>query len=415
MLNCRFSALVLFFCLGLSNFCIAKRVTWTESEVSILRSLSLTALPALPNSFSNRFADLAQAQVFGKQLFFDKRLSGNGKLSCASCHQQEKYFTDGLSRAVGTTTGTRNTPTVVGSGWLRWFYWDGRRDSLWSQALIPFEATNEMGSSRLAVTRFVAQNKKYLRYYETVFGDLSIDFLNPKLPEHAGPLGDKNTQDNWYHLPHSFQQQINRVYSNLGKAIAAYERTLIPQANRFDHYVDQLVNLDKNDKSTQTTEELSEDEIAGIKLFINPKKTQCLQCHNGPLLTNGGFHNIGSGNLSGAILDFGRVFGLQSALMDEFNCLGPYSDAKPEQCTTIRFLNRSNHIPLRGAYKTPSLRNVKHTGPYFHDGRFNTLMEVVHYYNKPPVNNGPHEIRALKLQAEQQAQLVAFLNLLTER
>lgn len=405
----RFSSVVLLFSLYLSSLCASEETQWNKSELSILRSLSLSSLPPLPVSKSNRFADHSLAQEFGQLLFFDKRLSGDGKSSCASCHQPEKYFTDGLPRITSDTTVGRNTPTIVASGWLRWLYWDGRRDSLWSQALIPFEAADEMASSRLAVTRIIAQDKNYHRLYQSIFGELPVSILNKNLPEHAGPLGDTNTRDKWHRLPKHVQQQINRVYSNLGKSIAAYERTLMPKPSRFDHYVDQLFDDSKQDI------ELSEEEIVGIKLFIDPQKTQCMQCHNGPLLTNGGFHNIGSGKFQGESLDFGRMLGLQAVLMDEFNCLGNYSDAKPDECSAIRFLNRSNHIPLQGAFKTPSLRNVLLTSPYFHDGRFNTLMEVMKFYNQPPTSNGPHELKELQLQDDQLKQLIAFLKLLTAK
>jgi cytochrome c peroxidase len=405
----RFSSVALLFGLCLSSLCAAEETQWNKSELSILRSLSLSSLPPLPVSKSNRFADHSQAQEFGQLLFFDERLSGDGKTSCASCHQPEKYFTDGLPRITSDTTVGRNTPTIVASGWLRWFYWDGRRDSLWSQALIPFEAADEMASSRLAVTRIITQDKNYLRLYQSIFGKLPVSLLNKNLPEHAGPLGDADMRDKWHRLPKHVQQQINRVYSNLGKSIAAYERTLAPKPTRFDHYVDQLIDDNKQ------TIELTEQEIAGIKLFIDPQKTQCMQCHNGPLFTNGGFHNVGSGKFQGESLDFGRMLGLQAVLMDEFNCLGNYSDANPDECTTIKFLNRSNHIPLQGAFKTPSLRNALLTSPYFHDGRFNSLIEVMQFYNQPPTKNGPHELKDLKLQDEQLVQLVAFLKLLTVR
>ena len=409
MLNLLFNRYILFFYLCIPVICFSEQIEWNANELSILKSLSLSSLPPLPNSPSNRVSNNSQAQKLGKQLFFEKRLSGNGELSCASCHQPEKYFTDGIPLAKGAKTTNRNTPTIVSSGWLRWFYWDGRRDSLWSQALIPFEAEEEMASSRLAVTRFIASNKDYRLQYESIFGGIPKILSDKNLPEHAGPIGDKFARTNWQRLSNHHQQQINQVYSNIGKTIAAYERTLTPKPTRFDHYIDQLF-INNNQKIT-----LTEKEIAGIKLFINPEKTQCMQCHNGPLLTNNGFHNIGTGKFKGESLDFGRMLGLQAVLMDEFNCLGIYSDAKPNQCTSIRFLNRSHHIPLQGAFKTPSLRNVQLTAPYFHDGRFDTLVKVIQFYNQPPRNNGSHELKKLELNDKQLDELVAFLNLLTEK
>jgi len=129
--------------------------SWTDSEQAIIESLWIERLPSLPDNPSNQYANNKQAQVLGKQLFFDKKLSLNKELSCASCHIPEKFFTDGLSLSKGVNEAGRNSISVVGSSWQRWFYWDGRKDSLWSQALIPFEAPNEMGSSRVAVVKTI--------------------------------------------------------------------------------------------------------------------------------------------------------------------------------------------------------------------------------------------------------------------
>ncbi|MGH1486106.1 MAG: cytochrome-c peroxidase [Cellvibrionaceae bacterium] len=406
--------LVIAFYIGAIVFVEANDTVWTENELRILRSLSLKSLSSVPPSPSNRYVNSINAQVLGKNLFYDKALSVDGTLSCASCHQPEKYFTDGLPRSQGVISGkndvshSRNAPTVVGSAWLRWFYWDGRRDSLWSQALIPFEANNEMGSSRLSVVRYIAMDDDYKQAYEGLFGKLDPEFLSEKLPKHAGPLGNKKFQDNWYRLPKSLRKNINIAYSNIGKSIAAYQRTLVPKTTRFDRYVDFL------DAKKDTGNIISKDEIAGIRLFIDTKKTQCLQCHNGPLLTNRGFHNVGTGNFTGTVLDFGRLFGLQAALMDPFNCIGEYSDAKSTDCLQLRFLNKAHHIPLKGAFKVPSLRGVAYTAPYFHDGRFNSLEEVMAYYNNPPNNNGPHELKPLDLSDKQMQQLVAFMKMLVK-
>jgi len=100
--------------------------------------------------------------------------------------------------------------------------------------------------------------------------------------------------------------------------------------------------------------------------------------------------------------------------MDEFNCMGPYSDADNSQCKALRFLSRNQHIPLKGAFKTPSLRNLTATAPYFHDGRFNRLIDVLHYYQRPPEDNGAHELKALNLKDEELLSLVSFLEMFTE-
>jgi cytochrome c peroxidase len=385
---------------------VSDPANWTAQQLQILRSLTLSRLPSVPTDPSNRYANHPDAQTLGRKLFFDPQFSANGQLSCASCHQPHRFFTDGLPRAIGVRATGRNTPTLIATAWSRWFYWDGRRDSLWAQALVPFEAADEMGSSRLAVVRKVGQQAEYRQLYQALFGSFPDALLDASLPKNAGPLGDRDTQNQWYRLSANTQLAINQVYSHLGKAIAAYERTLLPQASRFDVYADQLLS------GQPIIAPLSNNEIAGLKLFIDANQTQCLQCHNGPLLTNGDFHNIGSGNFTGGTLDFGRSLGLQAVLMDEFNCLGRFSDAPPDACKPVRFLNKSAHAPLQGAYKTPTLRQVKDTAPYFHDGRFKGLLDVMRYYNQPPNNNGPHELKPLNLTDQQLLDLVAFINTL---
>ncbi len=387
----------------------AQPLEWSARELRVLSSLSLNAAGPAPAVASNRVADNPQAAALGEQLFFEPRLSGNGELSCASCHQPERYFTDGRARSEGMGRTLRNAPTVIASGWQTWFYWDGRRDSLWSQALIPIEAADEMGASRVEAVRLLGQDADYRQRYEAIFGAYPTVAVSNIPTARAGPFGNADSRDRWHRLGPAQQQLVNQVYANLGKAIAAYERTLIPTPSRFDRYVAQL--LASSDPPAKPL--LTPQEQLGARLFIDADKTQCLQCHNGPMFTNGGFHNIGTGNFSGSQMDFGRVFGLRAVLMDEFNCLGRYSDAAPEQCSELRFLNRDAHVPLEGAFKTPGLRNVSHTAPYFHDGRHASLMDVMMHYNTPPDQQlGPHELRALELSEVQLRALIAFLQTL---
>ena len=409
----RFRQEILFCVCGIALVCSQSAAAeWRQAELNILRSLSLSELRPLPRAPSNRVANDANAARLGEKLFFDTTFSKGQAISCATCHVPDKYFTDQRKVAIGLQASHRNTPTVVGSAWQRWFYWDGRRDSLWAQALIPFEAQGEMGSDRHSVVWRFGQNTEYVELYERLFGEFPTSLRSNAAPVQASPIGDAQTQDRWYRIPRAKQVQINTVFANLGKVIAAYERTLLPSATRFDRYVEQLLFPGRK---TSDTASVSADEIAGMRLFIDPEKTQCLQCHNGALLTNGDFHNIGTGNFSGEHLDFGRLLGLQAVQADEFNCLGQYSDAHPKQCSQLRFLETAqHHVPLQGAFKTPSLRNLKLTPPYFHDGRFSELRDVLQHYNVPPNDSGNHELKALRLSDRQLDQLLAFLQMLSD-
>ena len=379
---------------------------FTEAEKAIIQSLSLDQLPAKPTSHSNRFADDPRAQQFGAQLFFEKGLSLNGEVACSSCHHPEKSFTDGLSTSDTESGKGRNAPSVIGSAWQRWFYWDGRKDSLWSQAMSPIETPNEMGSNRLAAVRYIAEHPGYKSQYEKIFGPLPDIALSDKQPDSAGPYDNKQSREIWSKFSPELKQTINSAFVNIGKALEAYQRTLVYEPTSFDLFARELT-------ASSTEYSLNAVELAGLQLFINDGKTQCLQCHNGPLFTNGGFHNVGSGVFKGDHLDFGRMIGLQAVTRDEFNCLGKYSDADADDCSSLRFLNPSPQIPVKGAFKTPSLRNLTHTGPYFHDGRFTSLKEVIEFYNDPPAN-GTHELQPMSLTGDEIDQLVKFLTTLSK-
>lgn len=108
---------------------------YSEKEIELLRSLWIGSLPPLPNDPSNLVSDNPKAVKFGKKLFADPRFSSNGKISCKTCHKPEITFTDNEPLAVGIGTSTRRNMPIIGLAYLKWFFWDGRADSLWSQAL----------------------------------------------------------------------------------------------------------------------------------------------------------------------------------------------------------------------------------------------------------------------------------------
>ncbi len=378
----------------------------SDRERRIFASLQLDQLKDAQQP-SNQYLNDQRARALGKQLFHDVRLSRTQTMSCASCHKPELFYTDGLptpdDNGINQGSVTRNTPTLLGSAWNIWQYWDGRRDSLWSQALTPIEAPAEMASTRVATARLILQDDKYRNQYEALFGHIPLSLS--ELTIDASPMGDSTAKREWYEFSKPLQHKINTVFANTGKTIGAWQSTLRPPASRFDQFLEKLAN------NESTKDILSRKELAGARLFINDKKTQCLECHNGPLMTNGNFHNVASATFSGDNLDFGRTFGVQSALLDEFNCQGRYSDADKGECKHLQFLNRSNISHTQGAFKTPTLRNVANTAPYFHDGRFASLREVILHYNAPPppIPNPQHDLRRFILNEKEIDNLVAFL------
>lgn len=370
---------------------------WSEGELAAIRSLSLTSLPPLPPDPSNRVGDDLQAAALGHRLFFDSRLSGPGTVSCATCHQPDRYFTDGLPLAQALGTAPRHTPTIVGVAYQPWFYWDGRKDSQWSQALAPLEAAVEHGMDRTRLARLMAE--VYADEYAALFGPLP-DLSG--LPPRAGPSEDDEIRGAWEGMSEAEQGMVNEIFANVGKALAAYQRQFLPGQTRFDDYAQAAVQGDL----TRMGELFTPEEAAGLRLFIG--RANCLECHNGPLFSNGDFHNIGL-PLEGTTIEAGRVQAVAALLADPFNCLGAYSDAGPEDCGELRFVKQQGE-ELIGAFKTPSLRNVGQTAPYMHRGQFPDLDRVLTHYNAaPPAFPGHSDLVPLLLNSDELGQLKAFL------
>ncbi|HKY56189.1 MAG TPA: cytochrome c peroxidase [Anaerolineales bacterium] len=381
-----------------SNF---EQMSWSEEEVAKLRTLWIGSLPPLPPDPSNRYADDPRAAAFGQKLFFDTRFSSNGQVACATCHLPDKLFQDGTPLAHGVGTTDRRTMTLIGTAYSPWFFWDGRKDSQWAQALGPMESPVEHGSHRTYYAHLIDQY--YRAEYESIFGPMpEVSYL----PVLTGSVQSPEVIDAWEAMSPEDQENVTRIYVNIGKSIAAYERHLIPGASRFDQYVEAILNNDYN----LARQILTSDEIAGLRLFIG--KANCTNCHNGPLLTNNDFHNTGVPAVAGLPEDSGRAAGAQKVLADEFNCLSIYSDAGPDNCAELRFMVADSH-QLERQFKPPSLRNVAGRGPYMHAGQFATLEEVLNHYNTAPQAPGGHsELEPLNLLDEEIAQIIAFLKTL---
>lgn len=350
---------------------------WSDSDLSLLASLSIDSLPPLPPDPSNAYADNDDAARFGHTLFFDTRLSRNGQVSCATCHVPGKGFTDGLAKGRGIALSGRHTRSIVGTAYSPWQYWDGRRDSQWAQALSPLEDPAEHGGNRMAYVHFISNDATYRQTYESLFGPLPDFTDSARFPDNASPLADDESQAAWNRMSPPDRHQVNGVYANLGKAIAAYERRLLHGASRFDLYVRALTS----DNAGTASEILTRAEVLGLQLFID--EARCTECHNGPLFTNNEFHNTGMLSFPGDLPDRGRIEGVQKVLEDPFNCLGDYSDDPAKTCPELTYVRTG--IELLGATRTPSLRNLGDTAPYGHKGQQETLEEVLDQYNRSPL------------------------------
>ena len=373
------------------------------SEKHARRVARLSPLGPVPPDPTNRFADDPAAAHLGQYLFFDEGLSGNGEVSCATCHVPEQGFTDGKPLAEAIGKGTRHTPTLLNVAYHRWFFWDGRADSLWSQALGPIENPVEMGSSRAAVAHHLAADPALARAYERVFGALP-DLAG--VPADARP-GPGAAGQAWETLTAARRDAIDRVFANVGKAIAAYERRLVRRESPFDRFAAALAKGDERGIAAYPAAAKR-----GLLLFVG--RGNCTLCHNGANLTDGEFHNTSAPPLGGGALeDPGRYDGTKLLKADPFNAAGRFSDdPNGAQADRVRRLRRSSES--WGEFKTPTLRNLSKRGPYMHQGQFATLADVVEFYStlEGAAGRNHHQEQVLvplRLNPDESSDLVAFL------
>jgi len=377
--------------------------TFTEEEKATIASLSLASLPPLPPDPTNKYADDPAAAALGATLFFDQRMSIDGVVACGTCHLIDKQFQDDLPRGKGIGTTDRRTMPLAGVAWGPWFFWDGRRDSLWAQALTPLEDRREHGGTRAFYAHFVAE--QFNERYQRIFGPLP-DLSS--VPEKAGPFGTDAEKAAWASMNAEQQDDVNRVFANLGKALAAFQRSITPQETRFDRFAAAIAAGHEPSEGAALTDE----EIAGLKLFIG--KANCSTCHTGPRLTDDSFHNTGVPVVAGLPEDLGRETGVKEVAADPFNCLGKFSDAGPEACGELRFMVKDDPRLTR-AYKPPSLRGAATRPPYMHAGQLATLEEVIdHYSRAPAAPSGESELHPLNLSERERQQLIAFVKTLAD-
>jgi cytochrome c peroxidase len=314
---------------------------------------------APPPDPTNEFGDLPAAAAFGKTLFEDAALSPAG-VSCAKCHDATKDFTDGLPQSVGASKVDRNSPSIALAAHARWQFWDGRADTLWMQALGPPENALEMASNRLYIAHQVAT--RHAATYASVFGP---KYPLPDLSDLARfPTNGKPGDAAWEAMAAADRDEVTRVYVNVGKAIAAFERSLRVLPNALDRYAD---------GDTAALTEPQKDALQAY--FING----CAQCHWGPRMTDDAFHvlRFPTGRQDGQP-DRGRIDVFPALASAEFVASSKWSESPG----SAKLLTLESSPSMLGAFKTPPLRGVARTAPYGHGGSFTTLLEVAKHYGK---------------------------------
>jgi len=375
------------------------------------RLKALSPLPVLPPDPTNSYAENAAAAALGQALFFDKRYSGaltvasdlgivgdTGKVACATCHSGGA-MSDGrapFNVTVGTGTHTRNAPALVNSSFYEWTNWGGRFAAQWELPLAVAENAVTMNSTRLKLTHFIYDN--YKTQYEAVFGALPAALDANAADAARFPASGKPGDAAWDNMTADDKKAINRVIVNYGKAIAAYMRKLLSRNAPFDQYV------------ASGAGNLSESAIRGSLLFVG--KAKCNACHSGPFFSDNQFHNLGGlGADDGRFKDAGALKGAAINIDSEFS----------DKTDTGRLANLTNpmtDVTTHSAFRTASLREVKDTAPYMHNGQLADLPAVVAFYNAgggEPVSGSTKDplLTPLGLSDAEQADLVEFLKTLS--
>lgn len=357
----------------------AALLPFSESEVRAILAHGPWPVPPSRDP-SNRVSGKPEAMEFGERLFFDQRLSADGRFSCASCHVPERNWTDNRRRGAAIGEADRNTPTLMNVRLNRWFGWDGAADSLWSQSIRPMLDPRELGASPADVAALVRDDARLDCRYRQAFG------------ARPSPTDDE------------------AVLVDVAKALAAFQETLQSGRAPFDEFRDAIARGDR-----QAAARYPAAAQRGLRIFIG--KGGCDTCHIGPNFTNGEFHDIGLAFFAApGRVDPGRHEGIKRVTASRYNLLGPYSDdASRATATGVR------HVALEhrnfGEFKVPSLRNASFTAPYGHDGQLATLAEVVRHYSELDLDrlhaDGEKLLKPLHLTAREQKDLVAFVESLS--
>jgi cytochrome c peroxidase len=375
-------------------------------------ALEFSPLPELPGDLTNAVADDPAAARLGQALFFDERLSGPGTVSCSTCHDPARGWGDGRRLAKAVAHHPRHTMTLWNVAYNRWFFWDGRKDTLWSQALGPLEDPREHAASRLQVLHVITNDRGYVRAFADVFGPLPDLSDAARFPATGRPVPGEDAHEHavaWASMTPADQELVNTAFVQVGKAIAAYERRIVSRRAPFDVFVEGLRTGD-----AEAQRAISPAAQRGFALFAG--KAQCLICHDGPRFTDREFHT--NRVPTGEGVDPGRALGIVRLLADPFNRASVYADDEGQSARTALSFPRIGW-ELPGSFKTPTLRNVATTAPYMHEGQIATLQDVVEFYSTlagaaAPGQHDEKIIRQLDLTTQEKADLVAFLESLTD-
>ena len=328
---------------------------------------------------SNRVSGKPGAIALGEHLFFEPRLSPSGKVLCATCHAPFRGWQDARPRAFGLAETDRNTQSLYNVRHNRWFGWDGAGDSLWAQSIRPILEAREMGGSQAEAAALVRGDPELACRYAKAFGE-----------------------------PPSVADE--EVLAGIGKALAAFQETIVSGRSPFDEFRDALAIGD-----FPSMKKYPDAAQRGLRIFVG--RGNCSACHFGPAFTNGEFHDTGVPFFVPEGVDPGRHGGLKKLQANVFNLLGAHNDDRSGS-SAVKTRQVSVEHRNFGEFKVPSLRNVARTAPYMHNGSLATLADVVRHYSEIDPDrlhsDGESLLKPLRLSTGEAADLVAFLESLTE-
>lgn len=389
---------------------------FSVTERAILATLS--PMPRLPADPTNPVADDADAAALGHALFFDARYSGplaidsdlgtageTGRVSCASCHSgavmsDERSSPDNVS--LGANFHSRNAPAIVNSAHYPWTNWGGRFAAQWELPPAVAESGVIMNSSRLAIAHHIFDH--YRTEYEAIFGTMepAIGTDTTRFPPTGRPSA--STPGPWEGMSAGDRDIVNRIFVNYGMVLEAYMRTLVSTDSDFDRFV-------AGDAAA-----LDVDAQWGLRVFMS--NGRCVECHSGPTLSDGLFHNLGvpQTGIHVPSTDDGRYTSIPPLLSSPLNVAGIYSGDATAGAALLAGLTNPPPASTHGQFRTPSLRDVDLSGPYMHAGQFATLAEVIDFYDGGGMApaSGTHDplLLPLGLSTQDESDLLAFLQAL---
>jgi cytochrome c peroxidase len=328
-------------------------LNYKADDIFSADAINLSAFPGAP---ANRNT---AAEQLGKLLFFEPGLSGNNKVSCGTCHDPAKHFTDGLPQSItidGHSHVQRNAPSLLYAGYQYGQFWDGSAKSLEEQVKTVMNNRQEMNGGETAIAALLVRKPDYKNKLTIIFPDVSDSVA---------------------------------ITDKVAMALAAYVRSLNPRNSRFDQYLQGNSAI------------LSSKEINGFNLFMG--KAQCGTCHFAPLF-NG---------LTPPLYNLSELEVLGTTSTDNLAKPVPDSDQGRFTVFPISFYDK--------AFKTPTVRNVSATAPYMHNGAFKNLEAVIEFYNKGgaaglglPLPNQTLSAQPLSVTNEEVSDIVSFLHTLED-